>query len=70
MKNDTSVPWPMAIGSVAARIVCPLYVTFSLFSSSVVLTNVCPFRSEMSLHFINEKNPEDIHTQKQFLDGE
>ena len=70
LKNDASVPWPMAFGSVAARLVCSPYITLSLSPSSVLQTNVGPLCFEMFLYFINENNSENFHTQKQFLYGE
>jgi len=59
VKNDTSVPWPMAFGSIAARLAYSPYLTLSVSTSSERLIIVFQLRFDITHHFIHFSLSED-----------
>lgn len=65
--DDTSVPWPMALGSCGARLVNTPYDTLEDLASSVLANVDCLIRFQVTRHFIHAANQRKLHTRIRFL---
>lgn len=66
-RYDTSVPWPMALGSCGARLVCMLFGTARDTTTSVQIVNMYLTHFEVTHHFLHSADQKMLHTRIRFL---
>lgn len=62
-RYDTSVPWPMALGSCGARLVCKLFGASRDRATSDQIVNMYMTHFEVTRHFLHSAGQKKSHTR-------